>query len=67
VVLGFPLSCTTNVAKLLQQTRKRFYENGDPTFLGYVYYGDPLFQLVGRTTKKWMPEKNWNIPWAIAF
>ena len=35
-----------NVANLLRKTRKRFYENGDPTFLGYVYYGDPHFQLV---------------------
>ncbi len=35
-----------NVADLLRKTRKRFYENGDPTFLGYVYYGDPHFQLV---------------------
>jgi hypothetical protein len=35
-----------NVADLLRKTRKRFYDNGDPTFLGYVYYGDPHFQLV---------------------
>ncbi|RKZ78653.1 MAG: hypothetical protein DRR19_26075 [Candidatus Parabeggiatoa sp. nov. 1] len=36
----------TNVADVLRQTRQRFYENGDPTFLGYVYYGDPHFQWV---------------------
>ena len=36
----------TNVADILRQVRKHFYENGDPTFLGYVYYGDPHFQFV---------------------
>jgi len=36
----------TNVADILRQTRKHFYDNGDPTFLGYVYYGDPHFRLV---------------------
>ncbi|MDM8559085.1 caspase family protein [Candidatus Parabeggiatoa sp. HSG14] len=35
-----------NVADLLRKTRQHFYDNGDPTFLGYVYYGDPHFQLV---------------------
>ena len=36
---------SANVAELLQKTRQHFYQNGDPTFLGYVYYGDPHFQL----------------------
>ena len=34
-----------SVADVLQETRKRFYETGDPTFLAYVYYGDPNFQF----------------------
>jgi hypothetical protein len=33
------------IADVLRDTRKQFYENGDPTFLGYVYYGDPDFRL----------------------
>jgi tetratricopeptide (TPR) repeat protein len=37
---------SANVADILRQTRQHFYENGEPTFLGYVYYGDPHFQLV---------------------
>lgn len=34
---GRPVS----VAEALRATRARFYENGDPTFLAYAYYGDP--------------------------
>jgi hypothetical protein len=33
------------VAVLLREARKGFYETGDPTYLAYVYYGDPLFRL----------------------
>lgn len=29
------------VAEALRRTRRRFLEAGDPTFLAYVYYGDP--------------------------
>lgn len=29
------------LADVLRQTRQRFYQTGDPTFLAYVYYGDP--------------------------
>ena len=29
------------IVEILRQTRRRFYDNGDPTFLAYVYYGDP--------------------------
>jgi len=29
------------VADLLRTARRGFYETADPTFLGYVYYGDP--------------------------
>ena len=43
---GLQAGQPVNVADLLRKTRKRFYDNGDPTFLGYVYYGDPHFQLV---------------------
>jgi len=35
-----------NIADLLRKTRQRFSENGDPTFLAYVYYGDPNFEFV---------------------
>jgi CHAT domain-containing protein len=28
------------VSKLLQDSRQGFFESGDPTYLGYVYYGD---------------------------
>jgi hypothetical protein len=34
------------VADILQQVRRRVYETGDPTFLAYVYYGDPQFRLI---------------------
>ena len=33
------------VADLLRLARKRFYEDGDPTALAYVYYGDPNLRL----------------------
>lgn len=33
------------VADILRHTRKQFYENGDPTFMAYVYYGYPDFHL----------------------
>jgi len=29
-----------SVAETLMQTRTKFFENGDPTFLAYVYFGD---------------------------
>jgi hypothetical protein len=38
-------SGAVTIADVLQQTRKQFYENGDPTFLAYVYYGDPDFRF----------------------
>lgn len=28
------------VTRILAQSRKEFYQNGDPTLLGYVFYGD---------------------------
>lgn len=34
-----------NVAELLRKTRRRFLQNGDPTFLAYVFYGDPHLRL----------------------
>lgn len=34
------------LADALRQTRQRFYQTGDPTFLAYVYYGDPNLALV---------------------
>jgi len=33
------------VADILRHTRQQFYENGDPTFMAYVYYGYPDFYL----------------------
>jgi CHAT domain-containing protein len=33
------------VSDLLRQARRGFYETGDPTFLAYVFYGDPLLAL----------------------
>lgn len=36
---------TASVASILQETRRRFYETGDPTYLAYVYYGDPHFRF----------------------
>ena len=30
-----------SVAEVLRLTRRTFLKNGDPTFLAYVYYGDP--------------------------
>lgn len=34
------------LADALRHTRQRFYQTGDPTFLAYVYYGDPNLVLV---------------------
>ena len=36
---------TVTIADLLRQTRAHFFEGGDPTYLAYVYYGDPNFTL----------------------
>jgi len=35
-----------SVAELLAQSRKQFYSTADPTFLGYVFYGDVGLRLV---------------------
>jgi len=34
------------VADVLRLTRKKFIQNNDPTYLGYVFYGDPNLKLV---------------------
>jgi hypothetical protein len=34
------------VAEVLRQVRRDFYLRGDPTFLAYVYYGDPDLQFL---------------------
>ncbi len=34
------------MADLLRRTKAEFAKNGDPTFLSYVFYGDPSLQLV---------------------
>lgn len=39
------------VADALSRARRGFYTSGDPTFLGYVYYGDPNFRLVPTRTE----------------
>jgi hypothetical protein len=31
------------VGDVLRSGRSLFYEDGDPSFLAYVYYGDPNF------------------------
>jgi hypothetical protein len=36
---------STEVADLLRRARRGFYETGDPTYLAYVFYGDPLLRL----------------------
>jgi hypothetical protein len=36
---------TISVSDLLRDSRKQFYQNGNPTFLAYVYYGDPNMQF----------------------
>lgn len=33
------------VTEILQKTRRRFFETGDPTYLSYVYYGDSNLKL----------------------
>ncbi len=38
------------IAEILRKTRRRFYENGDPTFLAYVYYGDPDLTVTYQAT-----------------
>ncbi len=45
---------SANLAEILRDTRRLFYENGDPTFLAYVYYGDPNFKFYreSRVTQK---------------
>lgn len=36
------------VSDLLRDSRKQFYRNGNPTFLAYVYYGDPNLRVSGQ-------------------
>jgi CHAT domain-containing protein len=36
----------TYIADVLRRTRAAFLENGDPTFLAYVYYGDVNLKIV---------------------
>ncbi len=36
---------SANVAEAIKKTRKLFYETGDPTFLSYIFYGDPNFNI----------------------
>jgi hypothetical protein len=41
-ILGEKLDLgSVSVAEALRETRRTFLKNGDPTFLAYVYYGDP--------------------------
>jgi CHAT domain-containing protein len=35
-----------NVAEIIRQGRSEFSATGNPTFLAYVYYGDPAFSFV---------------------
>ncbi|MBT8421361.1 MAG: CHAT domain-containing protein [Gammaproteobacteria bacterium] len=34
------------VSSVLRETRKLFLKTGDPTYLSYIFYGDPNFQFV---------------------
>jgi CHAT domain-containing protein len=36
------------VAEVIREARRLVYTDGDPTFLAYVYYGDPNFQFMRR-------------------
>ena len=42
---GFAEGKPVAVAEVLCEARKRFYETGDPTYLAYVFYGDPQFRF----------------------
>ena len=37
---------SARITELLAQSRRQFYTTGDPTFLGYVFYGDVGLRLV---------------------
>jgi hypothetical protein len=39
---------SVSIAELVRKTKRGYLENGDPTFLAYVYYGDPNLKLVVR-------------------
>jgi CHAT domain-containing protein len=41
-----PETNPADVAEILRETRSLFLENGDPTFLAYIFYGDPYLKLV---------------------
>lgn len=34
-----------SIAEVLMETRRKFLEDGDPTFLAYIYYGDARLKL----------------------
>nr|VFK50344.1 MAG: PEGA domain-containing protein [Candidatus Kentron sp. TUN]VFK51502.1 MAG: PEGA domain-containing protein [Candidatus Kentron sp. TUN] len=38
-------NATVTVSSILRETRKRFRETGDPTYLSYIFYGDPHFRF----------------------
>lgn len=35
-----------SIAEVLKETRKKFLENGDPSFLSYIFYGDPNLKVM---------------------
>jgi CHAT domain-containing protein len=39
---------SASVTGLLSRARREFYSTGDPTYLGYVFYGDVGLELVVR-------------------
>jgi hypothetical protein len=43
---------SASVAQILRQTRRLFYETGDPTYLAYVFYGNPDFKLLPPSSPK---------------
>jgi hypothetical protein len=43
---------SVSMADLLRKTKRGFTINDDPTFLAYVYYGDPNLLLVSGNRRK---------------
>jgi hypothetical protein len=46
LIAGLKTNASVTVSVLVREARRLFYDTGDPTFLGYVYYGDPHFTIM---------------------
>ncbi len=42
---------SVSMADLMRKTKSEFLKNGDPTYLAYVFYGDPNLRLAKQATK----------------